>query len=264
MSWPTSTTESSFSISSSSAPLSDSARQLGCAGHGAKASSSARRVLSTSASTDAQPFRVDDARRKQVFAVSLDGIVCYRRGEFFGFAVAGVGIGRGVSSDARGPQLDEARRSRRFDVAPRLEATEVRAVGIVSRDGPGPNAESVGAIGNRGQHLFVTRLGDRPPVVLADEQHRSRLDRSQVQRLRHVAFAGRTVAEVDDHGFGPGSAAACRWHIRRRAEPVPPAPGCRERTGVDADSSRRYVRPAHCATNETASMPRTTATACSR
>ncbi len=63
-----------------------------------------------------------------------NGIVRDRRGEFFWFAVAGVGIGRGVSSDARGPQLDEAGRLRSFDVAPRLEATEIGAVGIVGRD----------------------------------------------------------------------------------------------------------------------------------
>src|ERR1700712_4933027 len=84
----------------------------------------------------AEPFLVDDAGSEQRCAVAGNRIARLRRGELFGFPVAGVGVGGGVPSDAGGPQLDEARRSGRLDVLHRLEATQVGALGIVGRDGP--------------------------------------------------------------------------------------------------------------------------------
>ena len=71
---------------------------------------------------------------------------------------------------------------------------------VVAVDPDAGEAEAQRPLVERDAGLLLDRLGDRPLVVLAEEDERGVEDARPHERLVDVALAGRAVAEVGDHG----------------------------------------------------------------
>ena len=71
---------------------------------------------------------------------------------------------------------------------------------VVAVDPQTREAEASGPLVERDAGLPVVRLGDRPLVVLAEEDDRGVVDRGEDEGLVDVALAGRAVAEEGDDG----------------------------------------------------------------
>ena len=69
---------------------------------------------------------------------------------------------------------------------------------VVAVDADAGEAEALGALVERDAGLPLGRLGDRPLVVLAEEDDRRVVDRGEGEGLGDVALAGGAVAEVGD------------------------------------------------------------------
>jgi hypothetical protein len=118
-------------------------------------------------------------------------------------------VGGRVGAAAVGEGLDE----HRAVAGPhRVEAGAgdgVHRDDVVAVDADAGDAEALAALAQGCRGLDVGRLGDRPLVVLAEEQHRGVEGAGEGQRLGDIALRGGAVAEAGDgHGVAVDVAGA--------------------------------------------------------
>ncbi len=139
---------------------------------------------------------VQDATAAQVGRHPLDRVAAAPVREFLRLAVTGRIVGGGVRTHPVGHRLHQGRSS----PAGRLQRPachgqgrqHVVAVHLDSRD-----AESAGSEVDRRAGLPPRRRGDRPLVVLTEEDHRGLEHARPVERLVDVTLTGRSVTKVD-------------------------------------------------------------------
>ncbi len=98
-----------------------------------------------------------------------------------------------------GEGLDQHRAVAAAGVVERPAGDREAGQHVVAVDPDAGEAEAGGPAVQRDLGLVGGRLGDRPLVVLAEEDHRSVVDRGEGEGLGDVALAGGAVAEVRDH-----------------------------------------------------------------
>ena len=140
-------------------------------------------------------------------------------------------VGGGVRPHAIGDGLDEGRspaaaRTLERDARRGHDGENVVAVNPEARD-----AEPRGAVGDRPDGLHADGLGDRPLVVLAEEDHGSLEAGGENHGLVDVALAGGTVAEVGD-GDRVDAVALAAHRVAGGVQCL----------GADDDGGRRHVR----------------------
>lgn len=116
-----------------------------------------------------------------------------------GGAVAGGVVGGGVRAHPVGERLDQHRTVAAAGVVERPAGDRQAGQHVVAVDPDAGEAEAGGAAVQRDLGLGGGGLGDRPLVVLAEEDHRGVVDRGEGEGLVDVALAGGAVAEVGDH-----------------------------------------------------------------
>lgn len=115
-------------------------------------------------------------------------------------AVLGRVVGRGVGAHPVRERLDQHRPLAPARPLQRGAGHRQTGQDVVAVDPDAGEAVPLRALVERHPHLLLGGLGDRPLVVLAEEDDRGVVDRGEGERLRDVALAGGAVAEVGDHG----------------------------------------------------------------
>ena len=128
------------------------------------------------------------------------GSLSFHASSSLGQPVAGRVVGRGVGAHPVGERLDQRRAACPRGRGPAPPWSRRSSEHVVAVDPDAGEAEPGGALVERDPGLLLERLGDRPLVVLAEEDDGRVEDAGPDEGLVDVALAGGAVAEVGDDG----------------------------------------------------------------